>query len=247
MSQSALRKIKTLQVFFYYFGSLVCGILVPDQRLKLCPLQQKYGVLTTGLPGNSHYRNFEQEILFHRIGKLIFVEQRSQTLWQGILEMSNSRKPLASFGQRDSGKVLCHQAGLDVRTVRRGLKTPKRAQAQSWDHRTWGQRIGVGTIVWMQKEEKYQGFSSALQASAFASLIGGLYPEARARELGTAVPCHTEGDKEGQGIDLRTNRQMISGDYTKKCILPLPSNAVSAFHILRHCASSVAQDPCTIR
>ena len=47
----------------------------------------------------------------------------------------------------DSGKMQCHQASLDVGTVWHGLKTPKRAQTQSWDHRTWGQRTGVGTIV----------------------------------------------------------------------------------------------------
>jgi len=49
--------------------------------------------------------------------------------------------------ERDSGKMQCHQASLDVGTVWHGLKTPKRAQTQSWDHRTWGQRTGVGTIV----------------------------------------------------------------------------------------------------
>ena len=130
--------------------------------------------------------------------------------------------------ERDSGKMQCHQASLDVGTMWCGLKTPERAQAQNWGHRTWGQRAGVGTIEWMQKEEKYQGFFPALQASAIGSL-GGICSEARAREPGNAVPCHTVGGKEGQGIDLRTNRQMISGDYTKNVFSPVAPKCHECF------------------
>ena len=45
--------------------------------------------------------------------------------------------------ERDSGKMQCHQASLDVGTMWHGLRTPKRAQAQSWDRTTWGKELEV--------------------------------------------------------------------------------------------------------
>ena len=120
--------------------------------------------------------------------------------------------------ERDSGKMQCHQASLDVGTMRCGLKTPERAQAQSWGHRTWGQRAGVGTVEWMQKEEKYQGFFPARQAPAIGS-PGGICSEARARSLGMHTLSYSGGQR-GTGHRFENKQMNDQWRLHKKCILP---------------------------
>lgn len=63
--------------------------------------------------------------------------------------------------------------------------------------------------------ERTRLFSSFYPLPSFL-LLGGLFQEARARDLGNVVPA-VQGVGKEQEIDLRANRQMTSTDNKKKC------------------------------
>ena len=61
-------RIGVFGVFFFFIPrSGTAGSYFPDQRLNLCPLQWKRGVLTTGRPGKSLFFNFLRNLhtVFH--------------------------------------------------------------------------------------------------------------------------------------------------------------------------------------
>ena len=48
------------QFFFFSFGHVACGILVPQPGIEPGPWQQKPGILTTRPPGNSENHVFKE-------------------------------------------------------------------------------------------------------------------------------------------------------------------------------------------
>ena len=74
--------------FICFFGGprrAACGILVPDQRSNLCPLQWKRRVFTTEPPGKSLYSYVDQNIAIHNIQELETTQmspnKRMDTKW----------------------------------------------------------------------------------------------------------------------------------------------------------------------
>lgn len=231
--------LEWLQVFFYYFGSLY-GILVPDQGLS-CACRSGSGVLTTGLPGSSHYRNFEQDILFHGIGKSVWQSREAHTM-AGILEMSNSRNHWhlqdRERDQWEDAEVSPSQPGC-WGPCGTGLRTPKRAQAQSWDRTTWRKELEVEPQRGCRKREKYQRLHFYLLQPLPLLLVDSIQKPEQGSP-GLQFPVIQRGTKKGRTLieNKQTNDQWR---LCKKCILPpSPKYCECFFTFLRQCTSSVA-------